>query len=84
MIEGCRLKNEMVKSVKSRFAGIEDNALLSVATIVTLGLKISFFLFQATYQKNMAKEATQEEVRKVRRPSNSEVITLSERSGWKL
>ena len=67
------MKNEMVKSVKSRFSGIEDNSLLSVATIVDPRFKDRFFL--SSISKNMAKEATEEEVRKVRRPSNSEVIT---------
>ena len=47
------MKNEMVKSVKGRFAGIEDNYLLLVATIVDPRFKDRFFLviYQRASQK---------------------------------
>ena len=47
------MKNEMVKSVKGRFAGIEDNYLLLVTTIVDPRFKTGFFLviYQRTSQK---------------------------------
>jgi len=57
------MKNEMVKSVKGRFAGIEDNYLLSVATIVDPRFKDRFF--SSNISKSIAKEAAQKELRKV-------------------
>ena len=41
----CTMKEEMIKSLKSRFAGIEENRLLS---IVTHGSRTSFLLAQSS------------------------------------
>jgi len=57
------MKNEMMKSVKDRFTGIEDNYLLSVATIVDPRFKDRFF--SSNISKSIAKEAAQKELRKV-------------------
>ena len=57
------MKNEMVKSVKGRFAGIEYNYLLSVATIVDPRFKDRSF--SSNISKSTAKEAVQEELRKI-------------------
>ena len=57
------MKNEMVKSVKGRFTGIEDNYLLLVATIVDPRFKDRFF--SSNISKSIAKEAVQEDLRKI-------------------
>ena len=73
------MKGEMIRSLKTRFAGIEDNILLSVATIVDPRFKDRFF--SSTITKSIAKDALQEELRKESGASNSEVNTsTSERS----
>ena len=36
-------KGEMIKSLKSRFAGVEENRLLSIATILDRCFKDNFF-----------------------------------------
>ena len=64
------MKNEMVKSLKGRFAGIEDNYLFSAATIVDPRFKDRFFL--SNISKSIAKEAVQEELRKISGASDSE------------
>ena len=70
MIEESRLyiKNEMVKNVKGRFAGIEDNYLLLVATRPEIQRQV----FSSNISKSIANEAVQEELRKISGASDSE------------
>ena len=39
----CTMKEEMIKSLKSRFAGVEENVLLSIATLLDPRFKDKFF-----------------------------------------
>ena len=67
------MKGEMIRSLKSRFARIEDSILLSVATMVDPRFKDRFF--SNTITKSIEKDALQEELRKELGASNSQVNT---------
>ena len=57
------MKGEMIKSLKSRFAGIEENRLLSIATILDPRFKDKFFA--SNIIKMTMKEMLEEEIRKI-------------------
>ena len=57
------MKREMIKSLKSRFAGIEENRLLSIATILDPRFKEKFFA--SNIIKMTVKEMLEEEIRKI-------------------
>ena len=57
------MKKEMIKSLKSRFAGIEENRLLSIAIIFDSCFKDKFFA--STIIKMTVKEMLEEEIRKI-------------------
>ena len=62
--QGIRtMKGEMIKSLKSRFAGIEENRLLSIATILDPRFKDKFFA--SNIIKMTVKEMLEEEIRKI-------------------
>jgi len=62
--QGIRtMKGEMIKSMKSRFAGIEENRLLSIATILDPRFKDKFFT--SNIMKTTMKEMLEEEIRKI-------------------
>ena len=62
--QGIRtMKGEMIKSLKSRFAGIEENRLLSIATILDPCFKDKFFA--SNIIKMTVKEMLEEEIRKI-------------------
>ena len=57
------MKGEMIKSLKSKFAGIEENRLLSIATIFDPRFKDKFFA--STIIKMTMKEMLEEEIQKI-------------------
>ena len=57
------MKEEMVKSLKSRFAGVEENMLLSIATLLDPRFKDKFF--GSNIIKTTVKEMLEEEVQKI-------------------
>ena len=62
--QGIRtMKGEMIKSLKSRFAGVEENRLLSIATILDPRFKDKFFA--SNIIKMTVKEMLEEEIQKV-------------------
>ena len=56
------MKNQMIQSLKSRFAGIEDNQLLSMATLTDPRFKDRFF--GSNIAKASAKDMLQEQLTK--------------------
>ena len=59
--QGIRtMKGEMIKSLKTRFAGVEENRLLSIATIVDPRFKDKFFA--SNIIKTTVKEMLEEEI----------------------
>ena len=56
----CTMKGEMIKSLKTRFAGVEENRLLSIATIVDPRFKDKFFASDII--KKTVKEMLEEEI----------------------
>ena len=65
------MKEQMIHSLNLRFAGIEDNQLLSVATLTDPRFKDRFF--GSNIVKASAKDMLQEELRKESPPSESSV-----------
>ena len=64
MIKGfIFMKGEMIKSLKSRFAGIKKNRLLSLATILDPRFKDK--CFASSIIKMTVKEMLEEEIRKI-------------------
>ena len=62
--QGIRsMKGEMIKSLKSRFSGIEENRLLSIATTLDPRFKDKFFT--SNIIKMTVKEMLEEEIRKI-------------------
>ena len=62
--QGIRtMKGEMIKSLKSRFAGVEENRLLSVATILDPRFKDKFFA--SNIIKTTVKEMLNEEIQNI-------------------
>ena len=59
----CSMKGEMIKSLKSRFVGIKENRLLSLATILDPRFKDK--LFASSIIKMTVKEMLEEEIRKI-------------------
>ena len=63
------MKLEMIKSLKSRFAGVEENRLLSIATILDPRFKDKFFA--SNIIKTSVKEMLDEEMQKIVDEDNS-------------
>ena len=62
--QGIRtMKGEMIKSLKTRFAGVEENRLLSIATIVDPRFKDKFFA--SNIIKTTVKEMLEEEIQMI-------------------
>jgi len=59
------MKDQMIQSLKSRFAGIEDNQLLSVATLIDRRFKDQFFGSNIAKAKGYAARRTKK-IRKCR------------------
>ena len=57
------MKLEMIRSLKSRFAGVEDNRLPSIATILDPRFKNKFFA--SNIIKTTVKEMLDEELQKL-------------------
>ena len=56
------MKKVMIKSLKTRFAGVEENKLLSIATIVNPHFKDKFF--SGNIIKTTVSEMLEEEIQK--------------------
>ena len=62
--QGIRtMKGELIKSLKSRFAGIEENRLLSIATMLDPRFKDKFFA--SNISKTTVKGMLEEEIQKI-------------------
>lgn len=62
--QGIRtMKGEMIKSLKTRFAGVEENRLLSIATIIDPRFKDKFFA--SNIIKTTVKEMLEEEIQMI-------------------
>ena len=57
------MKEEMIKSLKTRFAGAEENRLLSIATMLDPHFKDKFFA--SNIIKTTVKEMLEEEMHKI-------------------
>ena len=76
--DGIRtMKDKMIQSLKSRFAGIEDNQLLSVATLIDPRFKDCFF---DNIAKACAKDMVQEEIRKQESTASAETLATEDRT----
>jgi len=61
--QGIRtMKGEMIKSLKNRYAGIEENKLIAIATMLDHRFKDKFFA--SNIIKTTVKEILEEEIRK--------------------
>ena len=72
------MKDQMIQSLKSRFAGIEDNQLLSVATLIDPRFKDHFF--DNNIVKASAKDMLQEEIRKQESTASAETLATEDRT----
>jgi len=59
----CTMKLEMIRSLKSRFAGVDESRLLSIATILDPCFKDKFFA--SNIIKTTVKEILNEELQKI-------------------
>ena len=70
------MKDQMIQSLKSRFAGIEDNQLLSVATLTDPRFKDCYF--DNNIAKASIKDMLQEEIRKQESTASAETLLATE------